>query len=65
MASLHFLVNGGFIPTTFAGIFFLASIVSATVYIFVEALLKRRVDENGNPLPNGPVGVPIIGVFYS
>lgn len=33
------------------------------MYIFVEALLKRRVDENGNPLPNGPVGVPIIGSF--
>jgi hypothetical protein len=64
MASIS-LVNEGLIPTTSQGIVLLASIISATAYIFAAFFLKRPVDGEGNPIPNGPIGVPIIGAFYS
>ncbi|KAF5380073.1 hypothetical protein D9615_006264 [Tricholomella constricta] len=65
MASL-LLVDGNHwnLPTISQGIVFLASIISATVYIFAKALLSRRpVDKNGNVIPDGPIGLPILGSF--
>jgi hypothetical protein len=64
MASIS-LVNEGLIPTTSQGIVLLASIISATAYIFAAAFLKRPVDVEGNTVPNGPIGLPIVGGFYS
>jgi hypothetical protein len=44
----------------------LASIVSAAAYIIAAALFpKRLVDAEGNPVPSGPAGFPIIGTLHS
>lgn len=56
--------NGIYIPTFTQSIVLLASIVSATVYLLSKALFSRRpVDRNGNAIPNGPIGLPILGMF--
>ena len=63
MASLSFL-NGDIIPATSPGIILLTFIISATTYAIAVALFsKRLVDGEGNSIPKGPVGVPIIGMF--
>lgn len=54
--------SGSFIPTLTQAIVILASIVSATAYIFSNALFRKNLkDENGNSIPNGPIGLPILG----
>jgi hypothetical protein len=66
MTSLSLIVNQGLIPTTAQGIALLASIVSAAAYIFAAALFpKCPVDAEGNPVPSGPAGFPIIGTLDS
>ncbi|KAF9456424.1 cytochrome P450 [Collybia nuda] len=63
MASLPYS-NGVFIPTFTQSIVLLASIISASVYLFSKALFSRRpVDRDGNAIPNGPIGLPILGSF--
>lgn len=59
-------VTGSHIPTLSQGIVLLASIVSAIVYLFAKTLLsKRPVDERGNSIPNGPIGMPFLGLLNS
>ncbi|KAF9456426.1 cytochrome P450 [Collybia nuda] len=51
-------------PTFFQTIVLLASITSAAFYLFSKFFLSHRlVDQNGNKIPNGPVGLPILGSF--
>ncbi|KAF8221256.1 cytochrome P450 [Tricholoma matsutake] len=52
------------IPTTFQIIVLLA-ITVATVYTFARLIFSwKRVDKEGNPIPNGPVGLPIIDTSH-
>lgn len=54
--------NESFIPTLSQGILILASLVSATVVLLAKGFFsKRLVDQHGNSIPNGPMGVPILG----
>lgn len=56
--------DGIYIPTFTQSIVLLASIVSATVYLLSKALFYRRpVDRDGNAIPTGPIGLPILGTF--
>ncbi|KAF8878782.1 cytochrome P450 [Infundibulicybe gibba] len=56
--------HGSLLPTLSQGIVLLASIVSATVYLVSRAFFRRRLeDAHGNSIPNGPVGLPILGSF--
>jgi uncharacterized membrane protein len=58
------LSYGNLIPTTFQGIILLAFTISATAYFLAVILLSsRQVDGKGNSIPNGPVGMPVIGAF--
>jgi Cytochrome P450 len=59
------LANNDFISITSQGILLLASIISATAYIFAAFILKYPVDREGNSIPKGPIGLPIIGAFRS
>ena len=57
------LSYGNLISPTFQGIilFFTSS---ATAYFLAVILLSRRlVDGKANSIPNGPVGIPIVGAF--
>jgi hypothetical protein len=59
-------VNEGLIPVTSQGIVLLAYITSAIACTIAAALFYwRLVDVEGNPVPNGPLGVPMIGTLYS
>jgi len=44
-----------------------ASLVSAVVLIFYKSFFsgRRLKDEDGNPIPPGPIGLPILGMFFS
>ena len=55
------------IPIISRGSIGLPFIISATVYIFATLFkfVKRPRDNGGNSIPNGPIGFPLIGTFYS
>lgn len=53
--------SGSLMPTLTQAIVILASIVSATAYFFSNVFRKTLKDENGNSIPHGPIGLPIVG----
>ncbi|KAF8156573.1 cytochrome P450 [Crassisporium funariophilum] len=56
--------EGNSIPTITRGIVLIASLVSAVVYLFARSILFRRLqDRDGNTIPHGPRGLPIVGSF--
>jgi hypothetical protein len=51
-----------YIPTLPQGIVLLSSIISAAVYLFLKVVFPSRPkDKHGNAIPDGPIGLPIIG----
>ncbi|TFK35002.1 cytochrome P450 [Crucibulum laeve] len=56
-------IDNNFPPTLTQGIVILASIVSATIYLFSRLLRRPLQDQDGNPVPPGPMGLPIFGSF--
>jgi hypothetical protein len=41
-----------------------ASIISATVILLIKAVFNKRLtNKDGNSIPNGPIGLPIVGSF--
>ncbi|KAF9000908.1 cytochrome P450 [Cyathus striatus] len=55
--------GGSLLPTLTQGIVLLASIVSAAIYLLSRLVDRRLRDKNGNYIPNGPIGLPILGSF--
>ncbi|KAL0957853.1 hypothetical protein HGRIS_000037 [Hohenbuehelia grisea] len=52
------------VPSITQGIVLVASLVSAVVYLFLKTIFSRGpVDGNGNSIPSGPIGLPIVGSF--
>lgn len=46
------------------GIVLLGALMFAALYLFPKANFLRRklVDRHGNGIPNGPIGLPIVGM---
>jgi hypothetical protein len=54
----------GSVPITTQGLISFVFIISATVYVLAAFFFMRRpADDKGKRIPNGPVGLPIIGTF--
>ncbi|KAG6879386.1 hypothetical protein C0992_003100 [Termitomyces sp. T32_za158] len=52
------------LPTLPQGVVLVASIVSAFIYLVAKTLRTRRPKNvSGDPIPDGPMGLPIVGSF--
>jgi hypothetical protein len=51
-----FVINRHLVPLLFT---------LAIIYLCLDVVQRRRkmVDKDGNPIPNGPTGIPILGSF--
>ncbi len=49
-----------------SSLFLLTSLIAATIYLSSKVFYRRPLtDDKGNTIPDGPTGLPILGVYFT